>query len=129
MIPYFLFCRRKFKTFKQVCQLGRLIPIHSFICWRLASNISYALGFGVDARLLNIRIITIRCGHTVYAPVPSLLVLHSLSDSAPLLSSMSIPCTSWLYVFSCCFALLCSFSLFFIVSEGLLITSEYMHNL
>jgi hypothetical protein len=49
MIPYFLFCRWKLKAFKQVCQLGRLIAIHSFIRWRLASNIPHALGFGVDA--------------------------------------------------------------------------------
>src|SRR5919112_1557142 len=90
MIPYFLFCRRKFKALKQVCQLGRLIAIS--------------------------------CGHAVHAPVPGLLVLRSLSDSAPLFSSVSVSCMSCLYVFSCCSPLLCSFSLFFIVLEWLLIS-------
>jgi hypothetical protein len=72
--------------------------------------------------LLHIRIIAISCGHALHAPVPGLLVLCSLSDSAPLLSSVFVPCVPWLYVFSCCCPLLCSFSLLFIVLEGLLIS-------
>lgn len=73
--------------------------------------------------MLHIRIIAISCGHAVHAPVPGLLVLRSLSDSAPLLSSVSVPYVSCLYAFSCCCRpLLCNFSLLLIVLGGLLIT-------